>query len=149
MRRVFRSDMVGGVGGIVLPFLRCRKGSNAVEFAILAPLLCLILLGTAYVGIYVGTAHSLAQIAADVSRYAMVGTDSDNRRHMAERWLTATGGGYPLVDPRRMTVAVSEDTGLLRVRISYDMSYLPMPDIVRQSALMPESLVRSAAVLIP
>ncbi|WP_156419956.1 TadE/TadG family type IV pilus assembly protein [Aureimonas sp. N4] len=32
-------------------FLRSKRGSNSVEFAILAPILCLLLLGSAYVGL--------------------------------------------------------------------------------------------------
>lgn len=130
-------------------FLRCRSGSNAVEFAILAPLLCLILLGTLYIGLYLGIAHSLAQIAADVSRYAMVGESADARRQMAETWLQTTGRDYPLIDPRRLALAVDEQADLLRVSVTYDVSYLPMPELLRHSAQVPTALVRTAAVLIP
>ncbi|ALN74404.1 hypothetical protein M673_16875 [Aureimonas sp. AU20] len=130
-------------------FLRSRSGSNSVEFAILAPILCLLLLGAVSVGLFVGTAHSLAQIAADVSRYAMVGDTAETRRQMAETWLRTTGQDYPLVDAKRMSVVVVEQSDLLRVTISYDMTNLPIPDLVRQSMPVPASLVRTASVVIP
>jgi Flp pilus assembly protein TadG len=132
-----------------LRFARSQSGSNSVEFAILAPLLCLLLLGAISVGLLIGTAHSLAQIAADVSRYAMVGDTAATRRQMAETWLETSGRDYPLVDPRRMTLAVVEQSDLLRVSVTYDMSDLPIPDLVRQSMPVPTSLVRTAAVMIP
>ncbi|WP_427024310.1 TadE/TadG family type IV pilus assembly protein [Aureimonas ureilytica] len=149
MTRVFRHGSPSAPARQLASFARCRSGSNAVEFAILAPLLCLILLGTLYIGIYLGVAHSLAQIAADVSRYAMVGDSPDTRREMAQTWLRTTGRDYPLIDPERLTIAVDEKADLLRVSVRYDMSYLPLPDLLRQSAQVPTALVRTAAVLIP
>jgi hypothetical protein len=68
---------------------------------------------------------------------------------MAEAWLAKTGRDYPLVDPKRMTVLVVEQSDLLRVSVTYDMSNLPIPDLVRQSMPVPASLVRTAAVMIP
>ncbi len=130
-------------------FLRSRRGSNSVEFAILAPILCLLLLGSAYVGLYIGRAHSLAQIAADVSRYAMVGETPDQRQAMALRWLDTTGKGYPLIDPLQLRVEVSETFDMMHVSVSYDMSDLPLPELVRQSVPLPQSVVRTAAVLLP
>ena len=130
-------------------FLRSARGSNSVEFAILAPILCLLLLGAVYVGLYIGRAHSLAQIAADVSRYAMVGETSDQRRDMAVRWLDTSGRDYPLIDPRQLHVEISEASDMMRVSVSYDMSDLPLPELVRQSVPLPQSVVRTASVLIP
>ncbi|WP_019995849.1 TadE/TadG family type IV pilus assembly protein [Aureimonas ureilytica] len=149
MTRVSRHGSWRALARRLASFARCRSGSNAVEFAILAPLLCLILLGTLYIGLYLGVAHSLAQIAADVSRYAMVGDSTDTRRELAQSWLRTTGRDYPLIDPERLTIVVDEKADLLRVSVRYDMSYLPMPDLLRHSAQVPTSLVRTAAVLIP
>lgn len=149
MKRVQRHGSFRVAERCLLRFALSRSGSNSVEFAILAPVLCLLLLGAVSVGLFVGTAHSLAQIAADVSRYAMVGDTAETRRQMAEAWLAKTGRDYPLVDPKRMTVLVVEQSDLLRVSVTYDMSNLPIPDLVRQSMPVPASLVRTAAVMIP
>ncbi|RVD33089.1 pilus assembly protein, partial [Mesorhizobium sp. M4A.F.Ca.ET.020.02.1.1] len=48
-------------------------GTTAVEFAMLAPLFILLLLGMVAYGIYFGASHSVQQIAADAARTAIAG----------------------------------------------------------------------------
>lgn len=124
-------------------------GSNAVEFALVAPVLLMILLSTTLLGLYIGTAHSTAQLAADAGRYAMVGRDAAERRTLAEAWLSRAAARYPLLRPDHLTLSVDEQQDLMTVLIDYDISYLPVPDLTVGLVHLPRSIQRAATVLIP
>ncbi|TIM19494.1 MAG: pilus assembly protein, partial [Mesorhizobium sp.] len=49
---------------------REQSGTSAIEFALLAPIFILLLLGMVAYGIYFGASHSVQQIAADAARTA-------------------------------------------------------------------------------
>ena len=51
-------------------------GTSAIEFALLAPLFILFLLGMVAYGIYFGASHSVQQIAADAARTASINRSS-------------------------------------------------------------------------
>lgn len=127
-----------------------RRGSNAVEFAILAPVVCLIFVGILYYGVYLGIANSLQQISADTGRYAMVGRDAAERTALAGRWITDTAKNYPLIVPSRLTFQTSETGSTLVVAVSYDLSYLPgPPSILTDLVAAPTTIERSATVYVP
>ena len=130
-------------------FRTCRSGSNAVEFALLAPFLCAFLFAILLLGLYLGIAHSLAQLTADTSRYAMVGRSSAERGELVSRWVARSGGSYPLLQAARLRVTAAEDEGLFTVSASYDASYLPIPLIAQDLARLPATIVRSSAVFLP
>ena len=127
-----------------------RRGSNAVEFAILAPVVCLIFMGILYFGVYLGIANSLQQISADTGRYAMVGRDATERSLLAGRWIADTAKNYPLIVPSRLTYQTSESGSTLVVAVSYDLSYLPgPPSILSDLVPAPTTIERSATVYVP
>lgn len=64
-RRAFRSDAVAG-------FRRDARGASAVEFALLAPLVILMLVGIIETGRLLWTQHSLDQVAAATARCTAV-----------------------------------------------------------------------------
>lgn len=130
----------------IVDFGRCRRGANAVEFALVAPILFLLLLGIAYVSVYLSVGHSLAQLAADASRYAMVGLTADERQTLAQQWVNENR--YGLVNPDRLQMAADENDGALRVSLAYDMTYLPAPPIVSAVIDLPDRMERSATVLV-
>lgn len=138
-----------GTRALLRRFSRNASGSSAVEFALIAPVLLIILLGSTLLGLYIGTAHSAAQLAADAGRYAMVGRDGGERRALAEAWLARAAGGYPLIRPDRLTMAVQERDDMMTVLIDYDVSYLPIPELTVGLAQLPRSIQRTASVLIP
>jgi Flp pilus assembly pilin Flp len=134
---------------LVTRFQRDEAGSNAVEFAIVAPILLMILLSSTLLGLYIGAAHSTGQLAADAGRYAMVGRDRQEREIMAEAWLARTAGEYPLLRSDRLAMTVRESGELMVVSIEYDMSFLPIPELTVGLGHLPRSIQRVATVLIP
>ncbi len=109
-------------------FCQCRRGTSAIEFAIVAPLFILILLTLCAFGIYLGTAHAVQQIAADTARVAVAGLSAEERIALAEAHITETVFDYPFIEPDGLVVEVGDDPapGQFTVRLAYDASDLPI-----------------------
>jgi Flp pilus assembly protein TadG len=130
-------------------FLNHPSGTTAVEFAMLAPLFILLLLGMVAYGIYFGASHSIQQIAADAARTALSGLDQPERQSLVEGFVHNNAGGYPFVDPNGLTVSAQDsraDGTQFVVSVRYDarnlpiwnlLGDLPLPDVVisRQSTI--------------
>jgi Flp pilus assembly protein TadG len=130
-------------------FLHHSSGTTAVEFAMLAPLFILFLLGMVAYGIYFGASHSIQQIAADAARTALSGLDQPERQSLVDGFIHNNAGGYPFVDPAGLTVSAedsSADGTQFVVSVRYDarnlpiwnlLADLPLPDVVisRQSTI--------------
>jgi len=144
------SRSIGKRWRLLPSLLTDRRGSNAVEFAILAPIVCLLVIGILYYGLYLGIANSLQQISADTGRYAMVGRDPAERTTLAGRWISDTAKNYPLIVPSRLTFQTSESGSTLVVALSYDITYLPgAPPILSDLIATPTKIERSATVYVP
>lgn len=128
---------------------RDERGANAVEFALIMPVFLTLLLAMVYLAVYFSVGHSLAQIAADASRYAMVGLDGRERASLAARWIADPSRTYGVIDTSRLTVSTAETGGALRVTLAYDMTHLPTPPIVGAVLALPTSMERSSTVLVP
>jgi Flp pilus assembly protein TadG len=108
---------------------RDRRGTSAIEFAILAPVFLLMLGGMLAYGIYFGAAHSLSQLAADAARTSLAGLDSAERSRLVTAFLTANAGDYMLINPRRLTFTIGDkpsDPNQYRVTLVYDAADLPI-----------------------
>lgn len=108
--------------------LGSRNGASAIEFAIVAPLFILILMTLTAFGIYLSTAHSVQQIAADSARVAVAGLDAAERAALARGHIERATLDYPFIDPSLLVVEVSDDRqpGQFTVRLAYDARGLPI-----------------------
>ena len=135
---------------LVLPMLRNdRAGAAAVEFVLIIPVFLLLVLGAAIFGLLFGVSHSLQQIAADVSRYAMVGIDASERETLVKRSITTSSDGYALIDPQHLGFRLSENAGWMTVTVTYDMSDYDIPEFVSDFWVKDGVLERSATVVLP
>jgi Flp pilus assembly protein TadG len=115
---------------------RCRAGTSAVEFAIVSPLLILLLFGMVAYGIYLGASHSIQQIAADAARTAVAGHNENDRISLAETYIEHNAGAYPLVEQSKLSLDIKDnpaDADEFTVAIRYDARDLPiwslLPDL--------------------
>lgn len=125
------------------------SGSTAVEFAILAPLYLLLVLGMAAYGIYFGAAHSVQQLSADAARTAVAGLDATERRDLALRFIENNANGYIFIDPERLAVEVGDsgiDESQFDVTVSYDASKLPIWALW-DTLPMPDQTIRRRATI--
>jgi Flp pilus assembly protein TadG len=126
--------------------LRSTRGAAAVEFALVAPVLAVLLMGIAAYGGYFWTAHAVQQIANDAARAAMAGVDAKERARLIAAAVTQEAQDYAVLDPGKAAVSVTDLADRYAVRVTYDASesvffslgaLAPMPSaqIVRQATV--------------
>ncbi len=122
-----------------------REGAAAVEFALVGPILILLLTGIVVYGGWFLMAQSVQALASEGARAAVGGLDAVERDALARREVTTAVRGVAL-DPDRTTIEVAEEAGRLRVVVVYDTGdslvmalggMLPRPPVViRRSAVI-------------
>lgn len=132
-------------------FNACKKGAAAVEFAILAPVFILLLMGMVAFGIYLGAANAVQQLAADASRTAIAGLTGAERQTLARGFITRNTGQYYFINPARMTVVVNDspvDNNQFTVVIRYDARDLPIWNLFQGLPLPDTEIKRSSTIRI-
>jgi len=103
-------------------FVRARAGSAAVEFAIVGPVLILLMSGIFTYGGYFLTAHTVQQLANDAARAAIAGLDDEERTSLARDTARAGLSGQDFMRGGLMNVAVAHNGAMMSVRVTYDAS---------------------------
>lgn len=127
----------------------CRKGTSAIEFAIVAPLFLLVVFGILVYGIYTGSAHSVEQLAADAARASVAGLTDAERIQIATDHVARNASDYPLLDPDKISVsagASDADPTEFRVSVRFDASDLPIW-LVADFVPMPDRIIERASVI--
>jgi Flp pilus assembly protein TadG len=123
-----------------------EDGSAAIEFAVLGPLLTLMLLGVMAYGGCFWISHSIQQLANDAARSTVGGLSTAERQSLAQATLAAEAPTYPNLTTNLVTLSESESGQVVTVSIAYDASasvfwamrsLIPMPPstIVRQATI--------------
>ena len=126
------------------------SGSVAIEFALICPVLLLLLLGSIAYGLYFLAAHSVAQIAANAARATVAGITDAEREKLARNAVALELKSHPLfLDHTTVVVTagrVPTDPTSYRVAVTYDAkllpiwnlsSFLPLPSrYIEQSAVI-------------
>ena len=105
-------------------YARSENGAVAVEFALLAPLLFIMLFGTMCFGYFFLVAHSVQQLAAEAARASVYGITTAERQDLAQDYLTNGNGRFPIIDQAALagTVTVSESSApSITVDVEYDL----------------------------
>ncbi|WP_412771988.1 TadE/TadG family type IV pilus assembly protein [Nitrobacter sp.] len=127
-------------------FARGSHGASAVEFAMLLPLFLVLVFGIVVFGAYLTMVHSVQQLAAEAARCSVAGLSESERVSLAENYVTANAGSYPLLQPSHLTVSAAiSGSDVFIVTVNYDASgnfiytlpFVPSP---------PSTIARSAAI---
>ena len=124
-------------------------GTSAIEFAMLAPIFILLLLGMVAYGIYFGASHSVQQIAADAARTAIAGLNQTERQALVSDFIAHNGQGYPFVDPKKLTVDAKDsvaDGSQFVVLVSYDARNLPIWSLFPKLPLPGTTIQRQSTI---
>lgn len=116
--------------------VRDARGASLIEFALLAPVLMMILLGILGYGQYFMLAHSAQQIANDSARATISGMSATERVTLANAVMTRELARLPEIRPGTAALVVEEAPPMVTVRVRVDASsiglfnikLLPMPD---------------------
>jgi Flp pilus assembly protein TadG len=108
-------------------FTRDRKATSAVEFALVAPLLLMLVAAILAYGSIFATSISLQQMAAEAARATIGGLSDAERQTLANAKLADISDKYPML--KAANLAISFDTGVSdevsRLTLSYDMTGHP------------------------
>ena len=129
-------------------FAVASSGSTAVEFALLAPLYLLLIMGMTAYGIYFGAAHSVQQISADAARAAVAGGSPAERRDLATTFVNRNAAGYLFIDVDNLSVSLDtqpEETQF-QVVVSYDASKLPIWGLFEGLSMPNQTIQRRSTI---
>lgn len=128
---------------------RCRSGSSAVEFALVAPLLLLLFAGILCFGVYLGAAHTLRQIAAEAARASVAGISDGERAALAQGVVQRSLASGSMFRPGSVGVSVGTspvDAAVYTVTLTYDASALGLKSFGRLVSLPPDLLTSTVSV---
>ncbi|WP_162914159.1 TadE family protein [Taklimakanibacter lacteus] len=121
----------------------------ALEFAIVAPVLLLILLGIAAYGIYFSAVSSLQELTADAARASVAGLTDTERQSIVTTYVAQSSPQYRLLQSHPITVTTAPfpgDPTRYTVTLRTDISNLPLQ--VQSGIIpMPSSLIQRTAVV--
>jgi len=103
-------------------YANAQGGSAAVEFAIIGPVLVLLLMGIFTYGGYFLTAHTVQQMANDAARSAIAGLDDDERLQLARESALASLANQVHMRGDVATLELSRNGSNIAVNLTYDAS---------------------------
>lgn len=127
-------------------FRLSERASAAVEFAIIGPVLVLMLMGIFTYGGYFLTAHTIQQMANDAARSAIAGLDDDERLMLAREAALASLANQAHMRGQFSAFDVARTGNMIAVRVTYDASEdlywsfesllpTPAPEITRTATI--------------
>lgn len=127
-------------------FRAAHSGTAAVEFAIVGPVLLLLMLGMVTYGGYFLTAHTVQQMANDAARAAIAGLDDDERLLLARESATASLASQAFMRGELSQLEVRRTGETMAVSLTYDaredvywsfesLLPVPSPDISRTATI--------------
>lgn len=125
-----------------------RQGSAAVEFALVGPILILLLAGLVVYGGWYWMAQSVQSMASEGARAAIGGLDVAERERLAKAFIATEAQAGAGLDPSRAVVTVQSDIEAIRVRVAYDVSREPVMALAGLLPRPPEVIERTAVVRI-
>lgn len=127
---------------------RRREGSAAVEFALVGPILILLLAGLVVYGGWYWMAQSVQSMASEGARAAVAGLDVAERERLARSFIATQAQAGAGLDPSRAVVTVQSDVEAIRVRVAYDVSREPVMALAGLLPAPPAVIERTAVVRI-
>ncbi len=108
-------------------FIQDKRGASAVEFALVAPFLMLLVAAVLAYGSVFATSLSLQQIAAETARATIGGLNDTERQSLASAKLSAISDKYPMLDAQKVKFVFDQGAGsnISRITLTYDMSNHP------------------------
>jgi len=135
-----------GTRSFISRFLRKESGAAALEFAIVGPMMVVMLMGICGYGGYFWISHSVQQLANDSARAAMGGLSGVERTSLANAALSQEVSHYVWLKSAKAKATVVSETNSLTVKISYDASDTPFWSMKGLVPMPSTTIVRSATV---
>ncbi len=125
---------------------RSAGGATAVEFAIIAPVLLMLLFGILMYGGYFLMSHSVQQLANDAARAAVGGMTDTERQQLAAAALAKELPTYGYLSPASTQLTYTDQGSVMTVAVAYDASASPLWALNGLIPMPSTTIVRSASV---
>ena len=122
-----------------------RRGVAAIEFAMVAPLFIMMMMGIVVYGSWFWLAHSVQALAAESARSAIGGLDASEREVLAKAVVTEQAPTMGLNPTLTSTKVVSSATDF-KVNVTYDASTHPLMALAVMIPKPPAHIERTAVV---
>lgn len=122
-----------------------KSAATAVEFALISPILILMLAGIVDYGGYFWTSHAVQQMANDSARAAIAGTTSTERLSLAQSMFEAQKSEYDFMTPGALEINLTEQPDTYQVTITFTPDSGSF-DLIGTLPGMPTTITRTAAV---
>ncbi|MFC5345690.1 TadE/TadG family type IV pilus assembly protein [Brevundimonas staleyi] len=123
-----------------------RQGSAAVEFALVGPLMVVMLMGMVVYGGWMWLAQSVQTLATESARAAIGGLDAAERISIAQAFVDAEAQRGAGLTRDHLTVLVESDAQAIRVRIAFDARDHPVMAMAGLLPAPPSTIERTAVV---
>jgi len=122
-----------------------RRGVAAIEFAIIAPMLILLLFAMVMYGGWFWMAHSVQAAVSEGARAAIAGLDAAEREQLAREVVESQlkDLGLKAADA---VVAVRPEPGLFRVEVAYNAGGHPLMALAPLTVPPPRTIRRAAVI---
>lgn len=130
-----------------------RRGAAVIEFAIVGPILTVMLLGVVWVGFQMQKYNALRSIAADVNRYTVVEYQKNNQIDASQIQSVAASiavrAPYELFGDR-LDVTVTQPSSSISgaKQFSLQLSYTPQ-DFLNYAGITPVTLTYDQNIYVP
>lgn len=129
--------------------IRDVSGASAVEFAMIAPVLILMIFGIFSFGYLFGVYNGVQQLSAEAARTTVAGLSDVERDQLARAFIASSVKSYSFLDPKKLQIStgpmVGGATGF-QVSLNYDLTGsfiyeftnslgLPKPNVQRTSVV--------------
>ncbi len=133
-----------------IPCLHCAdKGTAALEFAIVSPLLILMFLAMMLFGFYLTLLHEVQELASSGARASVGGVTQAERSQLANQFIYSFIGNSGLLvasDLTVTTVTIGSPPTSYQVSVSYNLKDTPIPALGRLVNIPNNTIERTATV---
>lgn len=129
-----------------LSIFKDQRAVSAVEFALIAPVLILLVFGIVSFGTILATYNGVQQLAAEAARSSIAGLSNAERAQLAQAYVTQNVKAYPFIDPNKVQVTTSSQSMTFQVTVAYDMSGSYVFTLGKLIPLVTPVVQRSAAI---
>ncbi len=103
----------------MLRTLRREHGQDLVEYALVLPILLLLLLGIAQFGLVVFSYNTIGDAAREAARYGVIGTHADDTAAIKNVALAVTNAAGLNPDPAYLTITPRHIGDTIQVVVTY------------------------------
>lgn len=132
-------------------FGAARRGAAALEMALVAPVLLLLLCGTAGLGLFITYVHEVQELASNASRAALGGLTAADRDSIVQSYVAAAVANSALLpagDVTCTTATGGNPASSYVVTITFSLQHTPVPVLAAFLGLGFTTVTRSSTIML-